>query len=80
MRALGRSVISISRTSRVGVQRLSCSPRTRRGRIVVGVFQERLTHTLGDAAMGLSVENHWIDGAADIVDRKKAPPPVVTKG
>jgi hypothetical protein len=37
----------------------------------VGVFEERLTHTLGDAAMGLSVENHWIDGAADIVNRNE---------
>ena len=34
----------------------------------MGVFEERLTHALGDAAMGLSVENHWIDGAADIVN------------
>ena len=37
----------------------------------MGVFEERLTHTLGDAAMGLSVENHWIDGAADIVNRNE---------
>jgi hypothetical protein len=37
----------------------------------VGVFEERLTNTLGDAAMVLSVENHWIDGAPDIVDRNE---------
>ena len=34
----------------------------------MGVFEERLTHALGDAAMGLSMEDHWIDGAADIVN------------
>jgi hypothetical protein len=37
----------------------------------VGVFEERLTHALGDAAMGPSLEDHWIDGAADIVDRNE---------
>jgi hypothetical protein len=37
----------------------------------VGIFEERLTHALGDAAMGLSMEDHWIDSAADIVDRNE---------
>jgi hypothetical protein len=35
----------------------------------VAVFEERLTDALGDTAMGLSVEDHWIDGSADIIDR-----------
>ena len=38
----------------------------------MAVLEQGLAHTLGDAAMGLAVHDHRVDGTPDIVDRSVA--------
>ena len=40
--------------------------------LVVAVLEQCLADTLGNAAMGLAVHDHRVDGALDIVDRRIA--------
>src|SRR4051794_24699936 len=38
----------------------------------MAVLPQRLADALGDPTVGLAVQNEWIDGSADIVDRSIA--------